>query len=102
MLSSRLTAARPVRTVASLRRTSSIALSMRGLVSLMTSFSLIGFFPRRSELDEDGVTHLIETAPRARSQVPNADLEDPPPAPSLQELPHPKVPRCPHRQKHKR
>src|SRR5258708_17451558 len=41
MVSSRLTAARHVRTVASLRSTSSIAASMRGLVSLMTSFSLM-------------------------------------------------------------
>src|SRR5262245_744409 len=40
-VSSRLTAARPVRTVASFRRKSSITPSMRGLVSLMTSFSFI-------------------------------------------------------------
>src|SRR5687768_7412005 len=40
-LSSRLTAARPVRTVASFRRKSSITVSIRGFVSLITSFSVI-------------------------------------------------------------
>src|ERR1043166_9080492 len=40
-VSSRLTDARPVRPVASLRRKSSIAASMRGLVSLIMSLSFI-------------------------------------------------------------
>src|SRR6266566_3631918 len=41
MLSSKLTAARPVRMVASFRRKSSMTVSIRGLVSLITSLSLI-------------------------------------------------------------
>src|SRR6266849_350776 len=44
-LSSRLTAARPVRTVDSLRLKSSMTVSMRGRVSLITSFSLISLTP---------------------------------------------------------